>query len=288
MILFNLLRWNDLFQYLVLSRHKLQNPPICDLTSGFFQNQKKNVLTFKTRTLYVYLQCFRKILLKILLRIRLCFFYIIIPFVVSISFFYACSSSTLSTTLSMDPIIVEETPQEAHETSISTEIYDRSLEVNTEDIKFIEKPQLKAVNKIIWTTSKPITMASRKTTIAKESATATVKITPLRGSSTTKWDLEVSDYQRNFNRLNSTTDFYDDGELILFPITKFQQIFFRHLFAQQVEYQSSFAEKHYKIYWSLCSKKNICMKFRLLQTTRIQQRQMRRFHVSQRRRRPPR
>lgn len=120
----------------------------------------------------------------------------------------------------MEPIIVEETSQEAHETSVSTEIYDgESLEVSTENVKFIEKPPVEAVSKII-TTPKTTTTQSRKSTIAKDTVTVTVGITPSRASST-KWGLEVSEHERNSSHLSNTTDFYVNGELI-YSVRTFQ------------------------------------------------------------------
>lgn len=121
----------------------------------------------------------------------------------------------------MKPIIVEETSQEAHETSVSTDIYDgESLEVSTEDVKFIEKPQMEAASKIIWTTPETTTTESRRPTITKKTVTTTMEVTPPKGSSTTKWDLDVSEYERDSSSSSSTTDFYDEGERIyLFACT---------------------------------------------------------------------
>ncbi|XP_032682924.1 protein artichoke [Odontomachus brunneus] len=126
------------------------------------------------------------------------------------------SSSTPATTIgykSMEPIIVQETSQEAHETSVSTEIYDgESLEVSTEDVKFIEKPQVEVVSKVIWTTPKTTITQSRKSTIIKDTVTATMEVTPSKASSTTQWDLEVSEHGRDSSHLSSTTNFYVDDD----------------------------------------------------------------------------
>ncbi|XP_014484639.1 PREDICTED: chaoptin [Dinoponera quadriceps] len=125
------------------------------------------------------------------------------------------SSSAPNTTKNMGPIIVGETSQEAHETSVPTEIYDgESLEASTEDVKFIEKPQMEAASRIIWTTPKTTTTTtdSRKVTTVKETVTATMEVAPPRGSSTAKWDLEVSEYEGDSGRFSSTTDFYDEGD----------------------------------------------------------------------------
>lgn len=109
---------------------------------------------------------------------------------------------------------MEETSPEAHETSVSTEIYDgESLEVSTEDVKFIEKPQMEAASRIVWATPKTTTTESRRTTIAKETVTATMEVAPSKESSTTKWDLEVSEYGDS-SRSSSTIDFHDEGESV--------------------------------------------------------------------------
>ncbi|EFN75540.1 Insulin-like growth factor-binding protein complex acid labile chain [Harpegnathos saltator] len=122
------------------------------------------------------------------------------------------SSSTPSTTKNIEPIVVEETSQEAHETSVSTKIYDsESLEVSTENVKFIEKPQVQTASRIIWTTPKVTMTESRKATTAKEIVTTTMEVAP-KGSSTAKWDLEVSEYEGDSSHLSSTTDFYDEDD----------------------------------------------------------------------------
>lgn len=105
------------------------------------------------------------------------------------------------------PIIVEEdSSQEAHETSVSTEIYDgESLEVNTEDAKFIEKPQMEVANRIVWTTPKTMTAETKKATkITKETVTAAMEIVPSKESGTTDWDLKISEKDPIF--LSTTVD----------------------------------------------------------------------------------
>lgn len=107
------------------------------------------------------------------------------------------------------PIIVEEdSTQEAHETSVSTEIYDgESLEVNTEDPKFIEKPQMEIANRIIWTTPKTVIAETKKATIAKETVTAAVEVIPSKENGTA--DLEISEYEKNPTLLSTTVDSRD-------------------------------------------------------------------------------
>ncbi|KYN23197.1 Insulin-like growth factor-binding protein complex acid labile subunit [Trachymyrmex cornetzi] len=106
------------------------------------------------------------------------------------------------------PIIVEEdSSQEAHETSVSTEIYDgESLEVNTEDIKFIEKPQMEVANRIVWTTPKSVTTEAKKVTITKETVTAAVQVIPSKEDGSKDWNLEISKHESDPTVLNSTVD----------------------------------------------------------------------------------
>lgn len=107
-----------------------------------------------------------------------------------------------------EPIIVEESSQEAHETSVSTEIYNgESLEVHAEDAKFIEKPQMEVASRIIWTT--PKTETRKTSAIAKETATAAIP----KESNTKDWDLEIAEYEKDSAR--GTTDSYvERGEFL--------------------------------------------------------------------------
>lgn len=127
------------------------------------------------------------------------------------------SSNALNTTRSSEPIIVEESLQEAHETSVSTEIYDdESLEIKAGDVKFIEKPHMEIASRIIWTTPKTMTTETRKATINKETATATIQVTPSRENGVKNRNLrpEISEYE-DFNKLNSTTTTHTEfGESI--------------------------------------------------------------------------
>lgn len=109
------------------------------------------------------------------------------------------------------PIIVEEdSSQEAHETSVSTEIYDgESLEVNTEEPKFIEKPQMEIANRIVWTTPKTVTAETKKATITKETMTATMEVVPSKEDGTTDWDSEVSKYEKDPTLLSTTVDSHE-------------------------------------------------------------------------------
>ncbi|KAG5315415.1 ALS protein, partial [Pseudoatta argentina] len=106
------------------------------------------------------------------------------------------------------PIIVEEdSSQEAHETSVSTEIYDgKSLEVNMEDIKFIEKPQMEVANKIVWTTPKSVTTEAKKVTITKETVTAAVQVIPSKEDGSKDWNLEISEHESDPTVLNNYLD----------------------------------------------------------------------------------
>ena len=116
------------------------------------------------------------------------------------------------------PIIIEEdSSQEAHETSVSTEIYDgKSLEVNTEDIKFIEKPQMEVANKIVWTTPKSVTTEAKKITITKETVTAAVQVIPSKENESKDWNLEISEHESDPTVLNSTVDSHEKpGKFII-------------------------------------------------------------------------
>ncbi|RLU17391.1 hypothetical protein DMN91_009626 [Ooceraea biroi] len=121
--------------------------------------------------------------------------------------------NALDTTRSSEPIIVEESSQEAHETSVSTEIYDgESLEVKPEDVKFIEKPHMEIASRIIWTTPKAVTMETKKATITKETVTATVQVAPSRESGAKDRDLEISEYEGDSSRLSSTTASHNESD----------------------------------------------------------------------------
>lgn len=101
---------------------------------------------------------------------------------------------------------MEESSQGAHETSVSTEIYDEeSLEIDSEEDKFIEKPQVEIASRIIWTTPKTITTETRKT-IIKDTVTAVMEVVPSQESSTEDWGIEISEYEKNSTRLSTTTD----------------------------------------------------------------------------------
>ncbi|XP_011690690.1 PREDICTED: slit homolog 1 protein [Wasmannia auropunctata] len=131
------------------------------------------------------------------------------------------ASNTVKNSASI--IVEEDSSQEAHETSVSTEIYDgESLEVNTEDTKFIEKPQMEVANRIVWTTPKTITVAeTKKGTISKETVTAAVEVAPSResGSKDSKdWSLEVSEYEKDSTLLSSAVDSHekpDDLDIVI-------------------------------------------------------------------------
>lgn len=108
---------------------------------------------------------------------------------------------------------MEESSQETHETSVSTEIYDdKSLKVeeDSEEDKFIEKPQVEIASRIIWTTPKTITTETRKT-IIKDIVTAAMEMIPSQENSTKDWDIEISEYENNSTRLGTTTDSYDES-----------------------------------------------------------------------------
>jgi len=102
----------------------------------------------------------------------------------------------------------EESSQEAYETSVSTEIYDgESLEVNTENTKFIEKPQMEVANRIVWTTPKTVITETKKATITKETETAAMEVIPSKESESKDWDLEVSEeHEKDSVLLSSTVD----------------------------------------------------------------------------------
>lgn len=101
----------------------------------------------------------------------------------------------------------EDSSQEAHETSVSTEIYDgESLEVNTEDTKFIEKPQMEIANRIVLTTPKVVIAETKKVTITKETVTAAVEVAPSKESGSKNWNLEISEYEKEPILLSSTVD----------------------------------------------------------------------------------
>lgn len=104
----------------------------------------------------------------------------------------------------------EESSQEAYETSVSTEIYDgESLEVNTENAKFIEKPQMEVANRIVWTTPKAVIAETKKTTITKETVTAAVEVIPSKESESKDWDLEVSEYEKDSTLSSGIVDSHE-------------------------------------------------------------------------------
>ncbi|XP_028050219.2 protein artichoke-like [Monomorium pharaonis] len=113
-------------------------------------------------------------------------------------------------------IVVEDSSQEAYETSVSTEIYDGgSLEVNTKDTKFIEKPQMEIANRIVWTTPKVIIEETKKSMIAKETVTTTMapsmEVVPSKETGSKDWhfEYETSEYEKD-SILDSTTNSYED------------------------------------------------------------------------------
>lgn len=94
---------------------------------------------------------------------------------------------------------------------MSTEIYDdENLKVNSEEDKFIEKPQVEIASRIIWTTPKTITTETRKT-IINDIVTAAIEVIPSQESSTKDWDIEISKYEKNSTQLSITTDSYDES-----------------------------------------------------------------------------
>ncbi|XP_071578796.1 uncharacterized protein Atk [Temnothorax nylanderi] len=107
-------------------------------------------------------------------------------------------------------IVEEDSSQEAHETSVSTEIYDgESLEINTEDTKFIEKPQMEVANRIVWTTPKAVIAETKKAIITKETVTAAVEVIPANESGSKDWALEISEYDKDPILLSSTVDSHE-------------------------------------------------------------------------------
>lgn len=127
------------------------------------------------------------------------------------------SSNASSMTKSNEPIIVEEeSPQEAHETSVSTEIYDgESLEVSAEDTKFIEKPQMEIASRIIWTTPKTMLEETKKAIIVKETVTAAMDVAPSTEGGTKDWNFEISEYKKESTRLSDILDSHNrSGEFI--------------------------------------------------------------------------
>ncbi|XP_011873299.1 PREDICTED: slit homolog 3 protein isoform X2 [Vollenhovia emeryi] len=118
------------------------------------------------------------------------------------------ASNTVKNSASI--IVEEDSSQEAHETSVSTEIYDgESLEVNTEDTEFIEKPQMEVANGIVWTTPRAVTAETRKATITKEIVTAAVDVIPPKESGSKDWDLETPEYEKDPILSSSTVDSRD-------------------------------------------------------------------------------
>lgn len=102
-------------------------------------------------------------------------------------------------------IVEDDSSQEAHETSVSTEIYDgESLEVNTEVVKFIEKPEIS--NRIVLTTPKAVIAETKKATITKETVTAAVEVAPSKENESKDWSLEISEYENDPSVLSSTVD----------------------------------------------------------------------------------
>lgn len=137
--------------------------------------------------------------------------------------------SASSTTKNSESIIEEEPSQEADETLVSTEIYnEENLEVNPEDDKFIEKPQMEVASKIVWTTPKAAIMEPTRTTITKETVMASMEVAPSNGSSTTNWDLEVFEYDGD-SRLNSTPH-NESGESGVRSVLRFSKTRFHENF----------------------------------------------------------
>ncbi|XP_071638826.1 uncharacterized protein Atk isoform X1 [Temnothorax longispinosus] len=116
-------------------------------------------------------------------------------------------------------IVEEDSSQEAHETSVSTEIYDgESLEINTEDTKFIEKPQMEVANRIVWTTPKAVIAETKKATITKETVTAAVEVIPANENGSKDWALEISEYDKDPIFLSSTVDSHekpDNSDIVI-------------------------------------------------------------------------
>jgi len=106
-------------------------------------------------------------------------------------------------------IVEKDSSQEAHETSVSTEIYDgESLEINPEDVKFIEKPQMEVANKIVWTTPKAIITETKKAMITKETVTVAVEIAPSKERGSKDWSLEIPEYEKD-SLLSGTVDSHE-------------------------------------------------------------------------------
>ncbi|XP_024872754.1 protein artichoke [Temnothorax curvispinosus] len=116
-------------------------------------------------------------------------------------------------------IVEEDSSQEAYETSVSTEIYDgESLEINTEDTKFIEKPQMEVANRIVWTTPKAVIAETKKATITKETVTAAVEVIPANENGSKDWALEISEYDKDPIFLSSTVDSHekpDNSDIVI-------------------------------------------------------------------------
>lgn len=134
---------------------------------------------------------------------------------VCIRYRFSFNVSRVTKTVSEPIIVVEESSQEAHETSVSTEIYDgESLEMHREGAKFIEKPQMEVASRIILTTPKTVlstekVISTRKPAIIKDIATA-----PSRDSDIKDLELEVAEYERDSVGLSGTTDSHvERGEL---------------------------------------------------------------------------
>jgi len=127
-------------------------------------------------------------------------------------------SSITKSSKSSKPINVEEeSSQEAHETSVSTEIYDgESLEISAEDTKFIEKPQVEIASRIIWTTPKTVIAETKKTIIAKETVTIAMYVAPSKENGNKDWNFEISEYKKESTRLSDTFDSHNrSGEFDL-------------------------------------------------------------------------
>jgi len=114
------------------------------------------------------------------------------------------SPNASNATRSTEPIIIEESLQEAHETSVPTEVYDsESVEIKTENVKFIEKPHMEIASRIIWTTPRAVTTETRKATIKKE--TITTQRTPSKENGAKHRDLGIFEYEGDSSRLSGTT-----------------------------------------------------------------------------------
>jgi hypothetical protein len=115
------------------------------------------------------------------------------------------SPDASNATRNIEQIIIEESSQEAHETSeVPTEVYDsESVEIKTENVKFIEKPHMEIASRIIWTTPRAVTTETRKTAIKKE--TITRQRTPWKENGAKHRDFGISEYKEDSSRLSSTT-----------------------------------------------------------------------------------